>query len=187
MRLEMIQPESVKQVLMRETGAPFEIGMPAPHDPFFGEHPKWFVTCPDSYYVEQTFFARAAWSDENDNLWIGSDIVYTSVGLIESVYGEKQDRLLRNANSDSPNLEKELGERFPKALHKIKAHENALKKLSTRLGVNLMLKHSGSDGVVFFTLVSKIDADNVNRSTLNQLDRLIGRTLNALKEAHGEI
>jgi hypothetical protein len=183
----MIQPESVKQVLMRETGAPFEIGMPAPRDPFFGEHPKWFVTCPDSSYVEQTFFARAAWSDANDNLWIGSDIVRTSVGLIEASYGGKRARMLKNANWDFPNLDTEIGEKFPEALNMIKRYESAIKRLSTRLGVDLMLRRSSSDGIVFFTLVSMMGADDANSSTLEQLEGLISRNLKALKEAYGEI
>jgi hypothetical protein len=183
----MIQPESVKQVLTKETGAPFEFGMPTPHDPFFREHPKWFVRCPDSYYVEQTFFARAAWSDANDNLWLGSDIVCTSVGLIEATHEGERDRLLKNASSDSPDIDQELGEKFPEVLNRIKRYESVVKNLSKRLGVDLMLRRSSSDGVVFFTLVSKIEAGDVNSSTLNQLEGLINRNLKALREAYGEI
>jgi hypothetical protein len=50
-----------------------------------------------------------------------------------------------------------------------------------------MLRRSSSDGVVFFTLVSKIEAGDVNSSTLNQLEGLINRNLKALREAYGEI
>jgi hypothetical protein len=183
----MAKPENVEEVLTRKTGAPFEIRNPALHDPFYDEHPVWFVMCPDVSYVEQTYFARAAWSDENNDLWIGSDILFTTAGLIDAVYGEDSDGLLSSSNLTSTEIDKELEARFPKVWSQIKAYDEVVAKVSSRLEVNVMIKRSGSDGIGYFTLVAKIDTKRVNHMTSVGLEDLIETSLRALKEAYAEI
>ena len=143
--------------------------------------------CPDLSYVERTYFARAAWLDKNNDFWIGSDVLCTNVGLIEAVYGEDSDALLTSANASSSEIDNELGLRFPKVFGLIKTYDKVAEKLSSKLESDWQSGVLVLSRVVYFTLVAKIDVNEVEGLGSSRLEDLIDVNLKGLKEAYVEI
>jgi hypothetical protein len=181
----MIEPEEIRTILSEEMGAPFRVAKPLPHDPATGENPKWFVICPDVKFAKQTGYARAAWADEADKVWIGSDIIGDSIEWIETFYGEEsQEPNLDYSTLSDDAFEKELGKDFPRLLDHIKNIKSIARDVSESRKVHLEIKRSGSNDVQVFTLAASIDPIDLRARPLREL---VVSNLNALKEAHGEI
>lgn len=177
------EAEVVRDLLSRLTGAPFRVTNPEPADPFIRTKLIWFVACPDAFYLNRMAYAQRVWKDEV-GITIETDFLGNTVDWIELEYGDDvagKSRTMDYTDFWSKQVQDEFALEYPRVAERVKLYQRIAANVSKRKAVNIEVRATNSDGMVWLTL-----AANAGNPDSKNLESVIATNVNALKEAFEE-
>jgi hypothetical protein len=173
------QAETVREELVKLTGAKFAIANPSESHPGY-HNVEWFIRCTD-IKMREIAHVNSVWKEEKGPIWVESYPLGDTIEWIELAYGEEAAvNSLDTEYSDfqSKESQAEFSTLYPLVMRRILRYEDLAADISTRRKVHVELKKSGSKGIVVFTLAAKItDFDS------KSLEKKLEMNIEALKEA----
>ncbi len=178
------EPEIAQTVLGRLTGAPYVITDPRPPSYARLDNPKWYVTCLDGLFFEQTAHAETVWSDSEGTMWIDSSHLGSTTDWVEDAYGEKGAVKAMDINYRDLTVYEVQNrlEDFPKVVERMEAYKRVLGNVSRKSGVQLEMLCQGEESVAWFFFRAKV---NIEEST--KLEGGLQKTVQALKKAYDAV
>ena len=173
--------DTVVEVLSRLTGASFVVADSSDIQAKL-PRPKWVVRCTDMRQGRRIPYVNEAWKQKDGSLWLASLPLGDTIDWIEVAYGEEAAARSLDVNySDfgKKEFQSEFGREYPLVYQRILTYAEIATHVSKARNVNLELRNSGSKGIVVFSFASKIKV-----SDSSPLEKKIGRSVEALKEAY---
>ena len=178
----------VRETLLNETGAHFEVIPPHPAFPLPVDKLEWFMRCRIKEEITRAPYVNAVWKEKGGRFWFESLAVGDTVEWIELAYGEEkatQSLDLDYTSFGDATFRSDFGRRFPIVLERTKEYEDIAARISKSRGVHMELRRVGTRGMLVFTFAVHLDMPE--RATLKPLGAAVGKSVAALKEAYEEI
>jgi hypothetical protein len=178
----------VRETLLNETGAHFEVIAPHPAFPIAVDKLEWFMRCRNREEITRAPYVNAVWKEKGDRFWFESLAIGDTIEWIELAYGE--ERATQSLDMDysafeEPSFQMDFRRKFPVVLDRIREYEGIAARVSKSRGVHLELRRSGARGMLVFTFAVRLDMPQ--RATLKPLGSAISKSVSALKEVYEEI
>ncbi len=184
----MSEEDFVREALLTETGAHFEVIAPHPAFPLAVDKLEWFMRCRNREEITKAPYVNAVWKEKGGRFWFESLAIGDTVEWIELAYGEEratQSLDLDYSGFDEPTFLAEFRRRFPIVLDRVREYEAVAERISKSAGVHMELRRVGSRGLLVFTFAVRLDMPE--RATLKPLGSAIGKSVSALKQAYEEV
>jgi hypothetical protein len=178
----------VKEALLNETGAHFEVIAPHPAFPIPMDKLAWFMRARNREEITRAPYVNAIWKEKGGVFWFESLAIGDTVEWIELAYGEEratQSLDLDYSGFDDPAFQAEFRRRFPIVLDRVREYEAIAARISKSSGVRMEVRRVGTRGLLVFTFAVRLDMPE--RATLKPLGAAITKSVAALKQAYDEI
>jgi hypothetical protein len=173
------EAQIAKTVLSGITGAPYLATRPRPDD--LSKKPKWYVSCLDAAYYNETAHADTVWSDERGTIWVESTRLGSTTDWVERAYGEvgaAKASVIDYRNLSTEEIQAKL-QTFPKVSEFIESCKKVLVEVSSESGIELEMVSDGKEGIAWFLFRAKVGPYE-KRSLGQRLREIVA----ALKEAY---
>ena len=182
-QLTKTECECVREELARLIGVRFEI-MPVLRDfPAKVEEVEWYVRCPEWEDLAESAYANIAWKDRTGALWIRSLRVGDTFELSEGMCGGEAAMRISEVDFTGFDSQKVLAwfnGSYPEVAQQLNRYRGALEELSAQRGVPLELGFDCGNGIVFYSIRTKIDTAKLG---LNEELSMLEPAVRALKDA----
>ena len=156
--IKMNESEIVRTILSKLTQAPYVVTPPREDD--IPKRPRWYVTCLDGAYYEETIHAETIWADSVGTIWIESSHLGSPTSWAEEEYGGRGAKLVMDLNIDYRHLTlSQIRARLkvlPKLFQRIEGYMRIAREVSQKSGISIELAFDAKADIGWFLYRARI-------------------------------
>jgi hypothetical protein len=179
------EEEEIRVAISQLTGAKFETREIKTLPGRFA-NAMWFMRCREITQANKIPYVNSIWREVAE-IRVESLTIGNASQWIEQAYGEEAVYPVVGADLTefaSDNFRNEFLKPFPKIKRKLALHEQILRRVSKKRGVQLELRYEGRKGLASFYLDAIVDVDSKSVTIILED---IAISIDALKEAYEQI
>jgi hypothetical protein len=176
----MVDEAEIARALLSElTGAPYVVTLPRKADKL--KRPKWYVTCLDGAYYDQTAHAETIWSDNEGKVWIESSHIGSTTSWAEEAYGEQGARQAMDGDYRNLTLMQVRNQMkgLPKVYDRIENYKRTVEDISRKSGVRMEMLCDGRADVGWFLFRAQISPKEPDK-----LEDMLSKAAIAMREVY---